>query len=551
MFCPNCGTKALENAKFCMECGAKLPTQNTSTQTNKENISHSQKWLEGLSPRLQQAALLAEEDNYQKSLELAKEEMKEKLSLDALDYIYDNYIALGQKDNAKQTLKKMEEMGASSAWIDLNKALLCMIEGDTQEAEKLLKQTLEHKQDLPSKRQVAIAYYMLACVQVNLEKIDFNIVSKAFELKEYIAPSGIGVLYKVRGTYYHEKELYNKAYEDFMAAEKAGLDKDVSFYLLRAVAGQESEQFGTFLDDIDKLINDKDHDFQALGYWRRGLYYYNNDKDEKAYEDFMNADKAGIEKSIDFCYFRAMAGASCGQLEHVQNDIDFILKSDADETVKKVITQLQEKLGGNKPAVLITKETFKEANSKFYDKTLEALERYKEETDFHTAVEMLSSDSLKLMMKHSVRNIINYWEETFSPIMTSQIQKNFISAKKDIKAFVAEEFNPIAERADELIEEIKENIPEDSWLEIGKKFFEGAVTGYFTGGIGVIKTLFDEAEENKSINRIANRWNKYVQDILHEYDEVYSNITDKICNFIDEHKIPIEISEDDDKDDDD
>ena len=87
---------------------------------------------------------------------------------------------------------------------------------------------------------------------------------------------------------------------------------------------------------------------------------------------------------------------------------------------------------------------------------------------------------------------------------------------------------------------------------MGKNFLKGALTGYLGGGLGVLGLMFDQSKEEKNIDKTINKWNVYFQQIVREYDDVYSNIIEHIGELVDKYNIPTNISNsDDDTDDDD
>lgn len=486
MYCHNCGAKAVENAKFCMECGTKLITQQTDNTPNNqlsEIPSPVPKWLEGLSLRLQKARWLGDQyDKDSEALKLAQEEMKEQPSLEALEIILNSYVGLNQFDKAQQTVDEMKQFGASQAVLYLYQAYIFLCNEKLKEAKSLFQKALDLKDDLSSKYQEALLFFGLSSVQMHLGEENFKFLEQTLKLKEYGSSTMAKYTYYMRGVAYLKKEQHSQAYSDFVSAQKEG-----------------------FMPDAD------------------------------------------------FCYFRAISGFFCGQMEYIQEDIKCVLNSeDATESDKKEMQELKEKLAENANDFVINDEVVQKAHSKFYDKILETIEKYKQEEDLHTAVTMFSSENIKYMMKHSVKDCLNYWEQTFYPIMTPQLKTDFITAKKDIKHLVDENFNMLADRANILIDDVIENVPKDSWLEVGKNFLKGALTGYLGGGLGVLGLMFDQSKEEKNIDKTINKWNVYFQQIVREYDDVYSNIIEHIGELVDKYNIPTNISNsDDDTDDDD
>lgn len=483
MYCPNCGTKAVENAKFCMECGTKL----TVPQTDEPKIelpSPLPKWLEGMPPRLQMVNWLGEKyEKYQEGLELAKEEMREHPSLDALSSIFSCYLALKQFDRAQQTLNELKSFGATQVSLDLYQALMLLYKEKHKEAEPLLERLMIYRKDLPSKNEAILLLFGLAVVQRILEKDNLEVLDEIIKLKEYCAPTALKTTYYIRGCVYFQKEQHNQAYLDFVSAQKEG-----------------------------------------------------------------------FTPNLEFCYLRAISGFSCGQLEYIQEDINFVLNSNVDEDTKKIVRDIQEKLANKetdtkKTDIVITDEVMKESYNMFYEELLKAIEKYQTEKDVHTSLNTFSSENLKLLMKHSLRYTFNYWEEVFSSVMTPQLQADFTAAKKEVKHYVDENFNRITERANFLIDDVIEQYPEDSLWENGKNILKGALTGYFGGWLGVLGLMSDQAEENKTMNKTFNKWDTYLKQMMKEYDDVYSFFIEHIDKLIKRHHIPIELSDENEDDD--
>ena len=214
---------------------------------------------------------MGEQDKDQEALELAQEEMKETPSLNALDVIFSSYTALNQLDKAKETVEEMKKRGASQSWTDLNQAYLYITQKKYKEAETLFEQTITHKEGLPSKYHELLSFFGLAVVQGVLEKNALNTLGKALQLKDYAPATLAATLHFMRASCYIQKEQYNQAYQDLVAADKAGYTKDSDFYFWRAWAGQESEHFDTFLADINEALKSEKAHIRALSYWRRGL----------------------------------------------------------------------------------------------------------------------------------------------------------------------------------------------------------------------------------------------------------------------------------------
>ncbi len=485
MYCPNCGAKAVENAKFCVECGTKLIITQTDKQISDDIPSPLPKWLEGLSPRLQKAEWLGEKyEKYQEALELSQEEMREHPSLDALTSILGNYIALKQFDKAQQTLDELKKFGATKASLNLYQACLLFVNEKYKETESLLEHTMLYKKDLQSKGEEILLLFELAVVRRVLGKDNLEVLDEIIKLKEYCTPTVLQLAYYMQGCAYFQKEQHNQAYINFVAAQKEGYKPDV-----------------------------------------------------------------------DFCCSRAISGFSCGQLEYIQEDINFVLNSDADEDSKKIVRDIQENLvnketGTKKTDIVVTDEAMKGSYNMFYEEVLKAIEKYQTEKDVHTSLNTFSSENLKLLMKHSIRYTFNYWEEVFSSVMTPQLQADFTAAKKDVKHYVDENFNRIIERANFLIDDVIEQYPEDSLWENGKRIVKGALTGYFGGWLGVLGLMSDQAEENKMMDKTFKKWDTYLKQTMKEYDDVYSVIIDHISKLVDKYNIPIKLSDEGEENDD-
>lgn len=75
-------------------------------------------WLKNFTPLLQQARWFSNNDQDKEALALALalEEYKRQPSLDALEQVFDSYMALKQFDKATALFKEMQKLGASNVF---------------------------------------------------------------------------------------------------------------------------------------------------------------------------------------------------------------------------------------------------------------------------------------------------------------------------------------------------------------------------------------------------------------------------------------------------
>ena len=78
-------------------------------------------WLQGFTPLLQQARWFSNNDKNKEALTLALAEYKRHPSLEALEQAFDSHLELEQFEQAKALLKEMKKLGATAAFLDLQK----------------------------------------------------------------------------------------------------------------------------------------------------------------------------------------------------------------------------------------------------------------------------------------------------------------------------------------------------------------------------------------------------------------------------------------------
>ena len=548
MHCPNCGTKADENAKFCVECGTKL-TAATNAKPAPEIPSPLPKFLERLSPRLQKARWLTENDYDREALTLAQEEMKETPSLDALDIIFDAYLSLHEHDKAAETFQEMKKLAPGNALVEENQGILYLVEEKAQLAETCLLQVLERKNELPSKTEEAALYMFLTTAQAILGHPNGELLEKALALKEYIFPSALGTLYYMRACLARINENFEKAYRDLARAEKEGYKKDDDFFLFRAQSGYLTDRTEQLLDDVEEALKSNDAQTRAMAYFWRARYYFDIDEDDKAYRDLMQYEKEGGEKDTSFYFLRAVSGFQSGNTEFLPNDMTRVLNDpEADKEFKEILQKIQNQLDGENQQVIIDDDVITQAHSTFYKDFLDQLESYSKEENLHAAVSMFDSDHLKRFIKRSIKNTLDYWESVISPAMTPEAKQGFTAMKHALKTQAPTEFYKLAEKADSLMAEVIEHVPAGTWSEYIKNFATGAIATALGGWAGGIAAVLGLSEEDKKAENVLNRWNALVQHIGEEYDEIYSEILKRLDKFIEEYKLPVQVVTSDDTD---
>lgn len=212
-------------------------------------------WLQNFTPLLQQARWFSNNDQDKEALVLARAEYKRHPSLEALEQIFDSCIALKQFDKAKALFKEMKKLGATDAFLDLQRSLYYLAVGKRTLAWRCVKQALLHKKQL-DKRCRACLYSIQGVLGISLEQPTTRPFAQALRYDYLLMPSELAVCYLMRGRICLDQEAYETAYQDAQSCLRVCSD-DMAYYL-RAMAGYGTGHLTHVKQDIEFVLQSRD-----------------------------------------------------------------------------------------------------------------------------------------------------------------------------------------------------------------------------------------------------------------------------------------------------
>ncbi|WP_428062702.1 hypothetical protein [Candidatus Avelusimicrobium fimicolum] len=212
-------------------------------------------WLQNFSPLLQQARWFSNNDQDKEALALALTEYKRQPSLDALEQTFDSYLVLEQFEPAKALLKEMKKLGATDAFLNLQKATYYLAQEKFTQANKCLTYAQTHKKELDNRHR-AYLYFTQGVASFHHKPQTFPF-TQALHYDYLLMPSERSVCYLMRGLIRLEKESYEAAYQDAQSSLHAHPKSDVAHYL-RAVAGYYAGHLTHVKQDAKIVLKSKD-----------------------------------------------------------------------------------------------------------------------------------------------------------------------------------------------------------------------------------------------------------------------------------------------------
>lgn len=209
-------------------------------------------WLQGFTPLLQQARWFSNNDKNKEALTLALVEYKRQPSLEALEQAFDIHLELEQFEHAKSLLKEMKKLGATAAFLDLQKATYYLVTQKVSLLKRYAKQAFEHKNQLDA-RHKAFLYFLQGSVALAQNKPETIPFTQALRYAYLLMPSELGLCYLMRGRIRLEQEAYEAAYQDAQSSVRAYPKNDYAYYL-RAMAGYFSGHLSHLLEDTNRVL---------------------------------------------------------------------------------------------------------------------------------------------------------------------------------------------------------------------------------------------------------------------------------------------------------
>ncbi len=212
-------------------------------------------WLQNFSPLLQQARWFSNNDQDKEALALALTEYKRQPSLDALEQAFDSFLLLEQFESAKALLKEMKKLGATDAFLNLQKATYYLAQEKFTQANKCLAYAQTHKKELDNRHRAYLYFTQgVASFQNKPETFSFT---QALHYDYLLMPSERSLCYLMRGLIRLDKGAYEAAYQDAQSSLHVHPLNDVAHYL-RAMAGYYSGHLTHVKQDAKIVLKSKD-----------------------------------------------------------------------------------------------------------------------------------------------------------------------------------------------------------------------------------------------------------------------------------------------------
>ena len=216
-------------------------------------------WLQNFTPLLQQARWFSNNDQDEEALALALEEHKRHPSLDALEQVFDSYMALEQFDKAKALFKEMKKLGATDAFLELQKSIYYIAVGKLTNAQRCVKQALLHKKQL-DKRCRASLYSIQGLLGFSMGRPSTLPFTQALRYDYLLMPSELAVCYLIRGRIRLDQEAYESAYQDAQSCLRVYPNNEDEYlvHYLRAAAGYGAGHLTHVKQDIEIVLQSQD-----------------------------------------------------------------------------------------------------------------------------------------------------------------------------------------------------------------------------------------------------------------------------------------------------
>lgn len=216
-------------------------------------------WLQNFTPLLQQARWFSNNDQDKEALALALEEYKRQPSLDALEQVFDSYMALKQFDKAKALFKEMKKLGATDAFLELQKSNYYIAVGKLTNAQRCVKQVLLHKKQL-DKRCRASLYSIQGLLGFSMGEPSTLPFTQALRYDYLLMPQEIAVCYLIRGRIRLDQEEYEAAYQDAQSCLRVYPNNEDEYlvHYLRAAAGYGAGRLTYVKQDIEIVLQSRD-----------------------------------------------------------------------------------------------------------------------------------------------------------------------------------------------------------------------------------------------------------------------------------------------------